>query len=110
MTRGEARNERARFGVGQLVQHTRFDYRGVVFDVDPTFQGSDAWYKRVARSRPPRDRPWYHVLVHDGEVTTYVAERHLTPDASGAAIDHPMVAQLFDGLEDGAYRLRFGAN
>ena len=47
----------AKFFVGQLVHHKRFDYRGVVFDVDATFQGTDKWYEEVARSRPPKDRP-----------------------------------------------------
>ncbi len=32
---------RAKFYVGQLVYHKRFDYRGVVVDVDPQFQGDD---------------------------------------------------------------------
>ena len=70
----------AKFEVGQVVHHLKFGYRGVVFDVDPCFQGTEAWYEQVARSRPPKDKPWYHVLVHDATHTTYVAERHLEPD------------------------------
>ncbi|MGB6852213.1 MAG: hemimethylated DNA-binding YccV-like domain-containing protein, partial [Thermoanaerobaculia bacterium] len=27
------------FFVGQIVHHKKFDYRGVIFDVDATFQG-----------------------------------------------------------------------
>ena len=73
----------AKFEVGQIVHHLKFGYRGVVFDVDPYFQGTDEWYEQVARSRPPKDRPWYHVLVHDAAHTTYVAERHLEPDPEG---------------------------
>jgi len=53
----------AKFQVGKIVHHKLFDYIGVVFDVDPTFQGTDEWYEHVARSRPPKDKPWYHVLV-----------------------------------------------
>ncbi len=74
--------DEARFGVGQLVQHRLFGYRGVVADVDPSFQLSDEWYEEQARSRPPKDQPWYHVLVHDAEHATYVAQRNLEPDAS----------------------------
>ena len=70
----------ARFHVGQVVHHLRFDYRGVVVDADATFQGSDQWYEQVARSRPPRDAPWYHVLVDGQQHSTYVAERHLEAD------------------------------
>ena len=69
----------ARFQVGLLVRHKLFDYRGVVFDADATFQASEEWYETMARSRPPKDEPWYHVLVHDAEHTTYVAERNPRP-------------------------------
>ena len=93
----------ARFGIGQLVHHLRFGYRGVVVDVDPVFSGTDAWYEAVARSRPPRDRPWYHVLVHEAEHATYVAERHLEADESGQPISHPEVGAYFSRFEDGRY-------
>lgn len=93
----------ARFFVGQIVHHLRFDYRGVVFDVDPTFQGSEEWYERVARSRPPKDRPWYHVLVDGAQHTTYVAERHLEPAADGEPIWHPLVQVLCGSYRDGRY-------
>ncbi len=100
----------AKFSVGQLVHHKRFDYRGVVFDVDPEFQGTEEWYEAMANSRPPKDRPWYHVLVHDASHTTYVAERNLEPDDSGEPVRHPALDQVFDGLVDGAYRPRVRSN
>lgn len=93
----------ARFFVGQIVHHVRFDYRGVVFDVDPSFQGSAEWYEKVARSRPPKDRPWYHVLVDGAQHTTYVAERHLEPDAEGAPVRHPLLEALCGAYSDGRY-------
>ncbi len=95
---------RARFQIGQLVRHKIFDYRGVVFDVDATFQSTDEWYETVALSRPPKDEPWYHVLVHEAEHTTYVAERNLQCDLTGKPIYHPALAQLFDDLKEGIYR------
>ena len=93
----------ARFGPGQVVRHLRFDYRGVVVDVDPVFSGTDEWYEQVARSRPPKDKPWYHVLVDGAEHATYVAERHLEADPSPAPIRHPLLEHFFDRFEDGAY-------
>lgn len=93
----------AKFAVGQLVHHRLFDYRGVVVDVDSHFLGSEEWYKNVARSRPPKDRPWYHVLVDGADHQTYVAERNLEPDDSGAPIDHPEVYQYFERLGDDGY-------
>ena len=98
----------AAFTVGDVVHHLRFDYRGVVVDVDPVFSGSDEWYEAVARSRPPRDRPWYHVLVHKAGHRTYVAERHLELDASGGQIEHPELGQFFDTFNEGRYSRQGG--
>jgi heat shock protein HspQ len=100
----------ARFRVGQLVHHKLFDYRGVIFDVDPIFQGSDAWYESMARSRPPKDSPWYHVLVDEAVHTTYVAERNLEPDLTGQPVTHPALGQFFEGLRDGIYYQHKRAN
>lgn len=96
-------SQRARFRVGQLIHHKLFDYRGVIVDVDATFQGSEEWYEKVARTRPPKEEPWYHVLVHRAEHMTYVAERNLEPDLSGEPIVHPALEQFFDEMRDGIY-------
>jgi len=100
----------ARFTLGQVVRHLRFGYRGVVFDVDPEFSGSDEWYDQVARSRPPRDRPWYHVLVDGADHSTYVAERHLEDATGSAPIEHPWLDELFSAFENGRYIRGRGAN
>lgn len=94
---------RALFSPGELVHHIRFDYRGVVVDVDATFQLSDEWYDEVARSRPPKDQPWYHVLVHDGQQATYVAQRHLEADPQPEPISHPLLGQYFKRFRNGRY-------
>ena len=96
----------AKFSVGQLVHHQIFDYRGVIVDVDPRFMGSQDWYRQMARTKPPRDRPWYHVLVDEFEHRTYVAERNLEADPTHAPIRHPDVAAHFTGLKEGRYVLR----
>jgi heat shock protein HspQ len=97
--------KRARFAVGQLVHHRLFDYRGVVYDVDPQFSGTREWYEQVATSRPPKDQPWYRVLVHGSIHETYVAERNLEPDDSGEPISHPLTDVHFDTFENGAYHI-----
>jgi heat shock protein HspQ len=94
---------KARFAIGDLVRHRLFDYRGVVYDVDPGFMLSDAWYEEVARSRPPRDAPWYRVLVHNAIHETYVAERNLEADPSGEPVLHPLVPAHFADFLDGRY-------
>ncbi len=94
---------RANFSIGDLVHHQLFDYRGVVVDVDATFQSTEEWYETVARSHPPKDKPWYHVLVHGAAHSTYVAEQNLERDASAEPISHPMLAQFFARFEGGRY-------
>jgi len=96
----------AAFAIGDVVHHRRFDYRGVVVDVDPVFSGTQEWYEQMARSRPPKDRPWYHVLVHGATHRTYVAERHLERDDSGEQVLHPELGQFFDLFQDGRYSRR----
>ncbi len=95
--------KKSEFYPGQLVRHKLFKYRGVVVDVDPVFSLSDEWYEQMAKSRPPKDRPWYRVLVHNGVHQTYVAERNLEKDAGGEAISHPQLFDYFDAFVDGKY-------
>lgn len=92
-----------KFAVGQLVQHLRFGYRGVIIDVDAQFRGTDAWYEAMARSRPPKDRPWYHVLVDGATHGTYVAERHLEADVTGRQVAHPELGVYFGRFAEGRY-------
>lgn len=93
----------SQFSIGELVRHRLFDYRGVIVDVDHEFMLTDEWYEEVARSRPPKDAPWYHVLVHEASHNTYVAERNLEPDTSGEPIAHPLVELEFTDFRDGRY-------
>lgn len=92
-----------KYDIGQLVHHKLFDYRGVVIDVDPTFSLSEEWYDQVAKSRPPKDAPWYRVLVGGAVHETYVAEQNLEEDDSGTPIEHPLLGEFFDAFENGHY-------
>lgn len=93
----------AKYESGQIIHHKHFGYRGVVISVDECFQGSEEWYETAARTRPPKDRPWYHVLVGNTVAEAYVAERHLEPDESSAPVEHPLVGVFFDKLSEGRY-------
>ncbi len=87
-----------------------FDYRGVVCDVDPVFSSTDEWYEAMARSRPPKDEPWYHLLV-DGKVhMTYVSQRNLKPDGTNRPIVQPLLSDYFSKFDGSAYVLRDRAN
>ena len=101
---------KVQFAVGELVHHRLFDYRGVIVDVDPRFQSSEEWYEAVAKSRPPKDKPWYHVLVDEAAHSTYVAERNLERDESTDPIRNPMLERFFSHFENGRYRSAGSAN
>ncbi len=97
---------RPKFRVGQIVHHKLFDYRGVVADSDPTCQAGDGWYDLQTQGsvdKPPKDAPWYHVLVDGATHTTYVAERNLEPADAPEPIDHPLVPQVFGSFLRGRY-------
>lgn len=94
---------KSKFSVGQLITHKLFNYRGVIVDVDPVYLGSEDWYQNIALTRPPRDAPWYRVLVHNALHETYVAERNLEPDDSLQPIIHPQINDYFCDFVDGLY-------
>ena len=95
-----------KFSIGDIIHHLRLDYRGAIYDVDATFQGTEEWYNQMAKSKPPRDQPWYHVLVDQSASMTYVAERNLEADSSSTPIEHPLVDQYFSQFKNGKYILQ----
>jgi heat shock protein HspQ len=98
----------ARFAIGDVVRHRIFDFRGVVFDVDPSFSNSEEWYEAIPEAiRPPKDQPFYHLLAENAETTyiAYVSQQNLVADESDEPVDHPDIAAMFERA-DGRYRLR----
>ena len=99
----------ARFAIGDVVRHRLFDFRGVIFDVDPVFANSEEWYDAIpADIRPAKNQPFYHLLAENAESSyvAYVSQQNLVADESEEPIDHPAIATMFDRLEGGRYRLR----
>ena len=105
------RQTRARFSIGHVVRHKLYDFRGVVFDIDPVFANSEEWYESIPlEQRPHRDQPYYHLLAENDESSyiAYVSQQNLVEDAEGGPVDHPSVTQLFEDFDAGRYRLRRG--
>ena len=99
----------ASFAIGDVVRHRMFDFRGVIFDVDPIFQNSDEWYDAIPEQiRPRKDQPFYHLLAENMESSyvAYVSQQNLVPDDSDEPIDHPAIAGLFTKFADGRYALK----
>ena len=99
----------ASFAIGDVVRHRLFDFRGVIFDVDPVFANSEEWYDAIPVDiRPRKDQPFYHLLAENIESSyvAYVSQQNLILDESEEPIDHPAISGLFNGYEHGRYRLR----
>jgi heat shock protein HspQ len=99
----------ARFGIGEVVRHKIFDFRGVIFDVDPVFANSEEWYEAIPEAlRPSKEQPFYHLLAENAESTyvAYVSQQNLVADESEEPVDHPAIGTMFEALEGGGYRLR----
>lgn len=99
----------AKFAIGQVVRHRHFPFRGVIFDVDPTFANTEEWWESIPEEiRPRKDQPFYHLLAENNENTyvAYVSEQNLLPDDTGEPVGHPHTALIFDGFEDGHYNMK----
>ena len=100
----------AKFGIGQIVQHRKHPFRGVIFDVDPIFDNSEEWLNSIPEGdRPSRDQPYYHLLAENSETSyiAYVSEQNLLVDESGQPISHPQVGHFFfNEIENGHYTAR----
>ena len=99
----------ARFGIGDVVRHRIFDFRGVVFDIDPVFANSEEWYESIPEEiRPPRDQPFYHLLAEnsDSSYVAYVSQQNLLPNEEDGPVNHPAISGLFEGFDGARYQLK----
>lgn len=99
----------ARFGIGDVVRHRVFDFRGVIFDIDPVFANSEEWYESIPEEiRPAKDQPFYHLLAEnsDSSYVAYVSQQNLLPDEEDGPVDHPAIPGLFDSFDGARYRLK----
>ena len=97
-----------KFQIGQVVRHRLHPFRGVVFDVDPTYSNSDEWWQAIpVESRPRKDQPYYHLLAENEKSTyiAYVSEQNLLPDHTGKPCRHPRVDAVFGDLRGDRYEL-----
>ena len=95
-------DEKFKYTVGQLVEHQRYSYRGVVVSRDLNCQASSEWYEGNL-TQPEREQPWYHVLVHGSTHSTYAAHENLERDRSAEPVHHPLVAHFFRAFVGGRY-------
>jgi heat shock protein HspQ len=99
----------AKFGIGQVVKHRKYPFRGIIYDVDPVFSNTDEWWQSIPEDvRPRKDQPFYHLFAENAETeyVAYVSEQNLLPDTSGDPVRHPQVDKMFVRAEDGAYQIK----
>lgn len=99
----------AKFQIGDIVRHRVYNFRGVIFDVDPEFANTEEWWQSIPEDvRPRKDQPFYHLLAENDDTTyiAYVSEQNLLIDESGKPVAHPQVGYFFTGREDGRYIIR----
>ncbi|MBV8440871.1 MAG: heat shock protein HspQ [Hyphomicrobiales bacterium] len=102
----------AKFDIGQVVKHRIYPFRGVIFDVDPSFANTEEWWRSIpAEIRPSKDQPFYHLYAEnaDSQYIAYVSEQNLLPDDSGEPVRHPQVGEAFERTPNGHYRSRVRA-
>ena len=46
---------KAKFQIGSIVKHKYFDFRGVIFDVDPTFNNTEEWWLSIPEDIRPKN-------------------------------------------------------
>ena len=72
----------AKFGIGQVVRHRIYPFRGVIYNVDPTFANTEEWWRSIPEEvRPVKDQPFYHLYAEntDSQYVAYVSEQNLCP-------------------------------
>ncbi|MEQ8234134.1 MAG: heat shock protein HspQ [Gammaproteobacteria bacterium] len=99
----------AKFPLGRVVRHRVYPFRGVIYDVDPTFSNTEEWWESIPEDvRPHKDQPFYHLLAENAETSyvAYVSEQNLLADDSGVPVNHPDVPRYFGDFEGSSYRLK----
>src|ERR1700678_1241347 len=103
----ETRN--AKFGIGQVVKHRIFPFRGVIFDVDPVFANTEEWWLSIPEAvRPRKDQPFYHLLAENDQSSfvAYVSEQNLLAEDGDEPVSHPQTDLIFNEFRAGRYQLR----
>ncbi|MEM1383446.1 MAG: heat shock protein HspQ [Pseudomonadota bacterium] len=96
----------AKYNIGQIVKHRYHPFRGVIFDVDPSFEHTEEWWMSIPEEiRPRKDQPFYHLFAENetSYYVAYVSEQNLLPDDSGVPVEHPQVGDFFSDHDGDGY-------
>ena len=91
-----------KFSIGNVVKHKFLNFRGVIFDVDPSFNNTEEWYNSIPKNfRPRKDQPFYHIFAENEEIfyIAYVSEQNLKNDLMNGPANHPDVKKILSHLD-----------
>ena len=96
----------AKFGIGQVVRHRRYPFRGLIYDVDPVFANTEEWWLAIPEDvRPRKDQPFYHLFAEKHGDRVYrlrVGAESSGRRFAGAAASSPD-RESFSRTADGGY-------
>ena len=96
----------AKFSIGNVVKHKFLNFRGVIFDLDPSFNNTEEWYNSIPKDfRPKKDQPFYHVFAENEEIfyIAYVSEQNLIDDVESGPANHPDIKKIFSRFNGTSY-------
>ena len=97
-----------KFAIGELVQHKFLAFRGVIFDIDPSFNNTEEWYLAIPKDfRPMKNQPFYHLLADNGNMfyNAYGSEQNLVVEQSPKQVNHPDINFYFSEFDRKRYQL-----
>ncbi|WPT15159.1 F-box only protein 21 [Picochlorum sp. SENEW3] len=103
-------HEIIRYDIGNVIEHKRYGYRGIIMGYTATCEASRSWVSmmNVAALERGLNQPFYHVLVDSrdrpGGQTTYVAEENIMI-RPWCEISHPLVDKYFISTTEGEHHM-----
>jgi len=102
-----------KYTIGDIVRHRVHPFRGVIFDIDPSFQNTEEWWQSIPEDhRPRKDQPFYHLLAENETsfYVAYVSEQNLLHDGEAGPVEHPEVEAMFGDISEGRYAVATAMN
>jgi|SaaInlStandDraft_1057018.scaffolds.fasta_scaffold105404_2 heat shock protein HspQ len=95
-----AQNTLSQIKIGDKIKHKKYQYDGLIVDIDFYCFANDDWYKKN-NTQPDKLQPWYHVLVNGSSMVTYAAQSSVESTSNSQGMNHPYVTHFFDKNENG---------
>jgi len=98
--RNAAVHKKVKYGVGFLMTHIKYGYRGVIFGWDPVCKATTDWIVHMGINNLTygKEQPFYHVLVDTRDrpyQNTYVAQEYIKAMTNPQPILHLDVGKYF---------------